>query len=147
MIESPVRTGRWKGMKHMTLQRTLQVVTLTLIAALSMACDEHADHASSSAEGAAAPATAGADAPIAVEVSNKGYDPSRVQAKAGQPLTLVFTRTTDQGCGDELVIADHDIQRDLPLNQPVEVTFTPNTAGEITFTCGMGMYDGKVVVK
>jgi plastocyanin domain-containing protein len=80
-------------------------------------------------------------------VSNKGYDPSRVQAKAGQPLTLVFTRTTDQGCGDELVIADHDIQRDLPLNQPVEVTFTPNTAGEITFTCGMGMYDGKVVVK
>jgi plastocyanin domain-containing protein len=133
-------------MKHMTFRRTLQVVTLTLIAALSTACDEHADHAPSSDESATAPAAAQADSPIAVEVSSKGYDPSRVQAKAGQPLTLVFTRTTDQGCGDELVIADHDIERDLPLNEPVEVTFTPKQAGEVKFTCGMGMYDGKVVV-
>jgi len=81
-----------------------------------------------------------------IEVDAEGYHPDRVEARAGEPVTLVFTRTTDDGCGQELVIADHDIERELPLNEPVEVTFTP-AAGEIAFACGMDMYRGAVVVR
>lgn len=82
-----------------------------------------------------------------ITVNAGGYDPSEVTARAGEPLTLVFTRTTDEGCGHEVVIADADIERELPLNQPVEVTFTPREAGELRFSCGMDMYDGKIVVR
>lgn len=93
-------------------------------------------------------AEAPAEGPVrhAIEVDARGYHPDRVEARAGEPLTLVFTRTTDEGCGQELVIADQGIERDLPLNEPVEVTFTPE-AGEVTFACGMDMYRGTVVVR
>lgn len=84
---------------------------------------------------------------VAVTVNASGYEPSEVQATAGEPLTLVFTRITDEGCGEELVIASQDIRRDLPLNEPVEITFTPSEAGRLRFTCGMDMYDGAIVVQ
>lgn len=84
---------------------------------------------------------------VEVQVNAGGYEPSEVEARAGQPLTLVFTRTTDQGCGHELSIPSEDITRELPLDEPVAVTFTPRETGEIRFTCGMDMYDGKIVVR
>lgn len=84
---------------------------------------------------------------VEVKVNERGYEPSRVSAAVGKPLTLVFTRTSDKGCGDEVVVADHDIRKALPLNQPVEVTFTPTKKGEVRFSCGMNMYDGAVVVQ
>ncbi len=83
---------------------------------------------------------------VAVQVGASGYTPSEVHATRGEPLTLVFTRTTDEGCGEVLVIASQDIRRDLPLNEPVEVTFTPTEAGTLRFSCGMDMYDGAIVV-
>ncbi|GAB5540429.1 MAG: cupredoxin domain-containing protein [Sandaracinaceae bacterium] len=88
-----------------------------------------------------------ADGRVHIEVNASGYEPAQVQATAGQPLTLVFTRTTDEGCGQELAIPAHDIRRRLPLDEPVEVTITPTEAGELRFTCGMDMYDGAIVVR
>lgn len=84
---------------------------------------------------------------VEIEVGAMGYTPSEVTVAAGEPLTLVFTRVTDEGCGDELVIASQDIRRDLPLNEAVEVTFTPSEAGNLRFTCGMDMFDGTIVVQ
>ena len=84
---------------------------------------------------------------VAIEVGAHGYEPSQVEARAGEPLTLVFKRTTEAGCGHELVIPSQDIERELPLGEEVAVTFTPSEAGELRFTCGMDMYDGAVVVQ
>ena len=92
-------------------------------------------------------ATTGEAQRVSVEVGAHGYEPSRVEAQAGQPLTLVFKRTTEAGCGHELVIPSEDIRRELPLNEEVAVTFTPESAGELRFTCGMDMYDGAIVVQ
>jgi plastocyanin domain-containing protein len=39
------------------------------------------------------------------------------------------------------------IRRDLPLNRPVAIEFTPEKAGEIAFACGMNMLHGTVVVQ
>ena len=36
--------------------------------------------------------------------------------------------------------------RPLPLNQPVEIEFTPDKPGDIALACGMGMFNGTVVV-
>ena len=84
---------------------------------------------------------------IAIDVGAHGYEPSRVEAQAGQPLTLVFTRTTEAGCGHELVIPSEDIRRELPLDEAVAITLTPEAGGELRFTCGMDMYDGAIVVQ
>lgn len=84
---------------------------------------------------------------VEITVGDLGYTPSEVRATRGAPLTMVFTRTTESICGAEVVIPEHDIRRELPLNEPVEVTFTPTKAGQLTFMCGMSMMKGTIIVR
>ena len=84
---------------------------------------------------------------VRVEVTQRGFVPNEIPAKAGQAITLIVTRTTDQTCAKQIVFADMGIQKDLPLNQAVEVTVTPRKAGALRFACGMGMVEGKLVVQ
>jgi plastocyanin len=90
-------------------------------------------------------AGAAALAPIQIEVDANGYKPTEVTAPAGKTVQLVFTRTSDEGCGQQLVFPSLNIKRDLPLNQPVNVEVTMPATGNITFTCGMDMYRGSIV--
>jgi plastocyanin domain-containing protein len=94
---------------------------------------------------AAAPTAAGSR--VEVKVTSDGWVPDRIPARAGQPLTLVVTRTTDRTCATEIVVRDYGINARLPLNKPVTVTFTPRKAGEVKFACGMDMISGVVVVQ
>lgn len=84
---------------------------------------------------------------IAIAVGARGYTPSEVEAAAGAPVRLVFTRTSDEGCGQQLVFPDLDIRRDLPLGEPVAVDLTMPATGRVAFTCGMAMYEGAVVAR
>jgi plastocyanin domain-containing protein len=60
----------------------------------------------------------------------------------------VITRKTDQTCANEIVIDDPALKKDLPLNQPVTVAFTPKKTGELTYGCAMDkMIAGKIVVR
>jgi len=82
-----------------------------------------------------------------VIVSEQGYEPSRVLVSAGRLARITFTRTTDNTCGTEITIPSLHITRPLPLNQPVEVEFTPERTGDIAFACGMKMLRGTIVVQ
>jgi RND family efflux transporter MFP subunit len=82
-----------------------------------------------------------------VIVSEKGFEPARVTLRAGVPARLTFMRTTDATCATEVVIPSLNIKRSLPLNQPVDIEFTPEKAGEIRFACGIGMFSGTLVVQ
>jgi plastocyanin domain-containing protein len=84
---------------------------------------------------------------VAIRVTENGFEPERVTVKAGSPVTLLVTRETDQTCAKELVLPEHQIDRQLPLNQTVAITFTPTKAGELTYACGMDMLHGTVVVQ
>lgn len=84
---------------------------------------------------------------VEIRVDASGYHPAEASAPPGQPLRLVFTRTTDEGCGQQLVFPDLDIRRDLPLNEQVAVDLTMPTTGAVHFTCGMAMYEGSIVVR
>lgn len=84
---------------------------------------------------------------VAITVDADGYHPAQATAPAGQPVRLVFTRTTDEGCGQQLVFPDLDIRRDLPLGERVAVDVTMPASGRIAFTCGMAMYEGSVVAQ
>jgi len=44
-------------------------------------------------------------------------------------------------------MAAHGIHKALPLNQAVEITFTPTESGELRYACGMDMIAGRVVVQ
>lgn len=82
-----------------------------------------------------------------VKVTDQGYEPATIQAKAGTPLKLTFIRTSDKTCGTEVLFPDYSINQKLPLNIPTTVTITPKKAGEIAFACGMNMLKGKVVIQ
>lgn len=81
-----------------------------------------------------------------VVIGNYGYDPASIRLKKGVPAKVTFLRVTDSTCATEVLFADYGIRRDLPLNQAVTVSFTPRKAGEFTFTCGMNMHRGKLIV-
>jgi plastocyanin domain-containing protein len=66
---------------------------------------------------------------------------------AGTPVTLMITRKTEKTCATEVVIADYGINQKLPLDETVQVTFTPKGAGTIRFACGMDMIAGEVIVE
>ena len=83
---------------------------------------------------------------VSVEVGAAGYKPDTVMAKAGEPVTIVFTRVTDEGCGQKILIPSEGIEKDLPLNTPVEITFTPKESGNLGFSCGMKMMKGTIMV-
>jgi plastocyanin domain-containing protein len=85
--------------------------------------------------------------PVKITVTKNGYEPWRVQAWKGVPLTLVVTRTTDETCATEVVLPEYGIDRKLPLNQPVTITFTPARSGEVRYACAMNMFQGVIDVR
>jgi len=99
------------------------------------------------AQGPSGAGTAKASAQKArITVGEQGYEPSRVTFRSGAPARLTFVRITDRTCGTTVVFPSLDIRRELPLNQPVDIEFTPDKTGEIVFVCGMNMLRGTVVV-
>lgn len=123
------------------MKKTL--VTLGLVAVVMTACKKDAPPAPRTPAEVVAPASGR----VAVTVDGEGYHPATIRAAAGRQLTLVFTRTTDESCGQQLVFPTTNVRRDLPLNQAVEVPVTVPASGSLGFTCGMNMYQGAVVVQ
>jgi plastocyanin domain-containing protein len=84
---------------------------------------------------------------VKVTISSKGYTPGTIKVKKGQKVRLLLTRTDEKNCGSEIVFSSLNVRKTLPLGKTVTVEFTPSEAGEINFTCGMGMMKGKIVVQ
>lgn len=74
------------------------------------------------------------------------YMPAVILVKQGKPVELTFKAGKQPGCGSTVVFKSLKISKEVG-SKPVVIKFTPKTAGTIAFTCGMGMFDGKVVVK
>lgn len=100
----------------------------------------------------APPIVAGtADKPrlVEVKVSNQGFTPGRIPARAGEFLNLSFHYDKSAGeCGREVVLPKENVRVTLSESQPVQVAVrVPPTRGEIAFTCGMNMLRGAIVVE
>ena len=76
-----------------------------------------------------------------------GYSPDVIVVKKGIPVRLNFYRDETADCSDTVVFGDFNIRRPLPAFATTAVEFTPQEAGEYTFTCGMGMLKGKLIVR
>lgn len=93
-------------------------------------------------------ALAGAGGVQEIQVLVKGgYDPDVIVVEKDRPVRLDFYRDETASCSDTVVFGDFGIARPLPAFQTTPVEFTPEKAGEFTFTCGMNMLRGKLIVE
>jgi plastocyanin domain-containing protein len=76
-----------------------------------------------------------------------GYSPDVIVVKKGMPVRLNFYREETADCSDTVVFGDFNIRQPLPAFKTTVVEFTPREAGDYTFTCGMGMLKGKLIVR
>jgi len=92
--------------------------------------------------------TVGADGVrrISIEAGKDGYVPARIEGKPDEKLILVFTRTVDGACLEQVKVAGGPPVT-LPKGQPVEVAVTVPASGEVKFACGMDMVTGVIVAK
>jgi len=84
------------------------------------------------------PVPAGEARKVVITVTEKGYEPSRIALRKGEPVELVITRTTDATCATELVLEEAGLDVKLPLNEAVTARFTPDKTGELRYGCAMG---------
>ncbi|MBA3323257.1 MAG: cupredoxin domain-containing protein [Pyrinomonadaceae bacterium] len=76
-----------------------------------------------------------------------GYSPDVIVVKEGSPVRLDFYRDETASCSEQVIFGDFHIARDLPAFKTTAIEFTPDKAGEFTFTCGMNMMRGKLIVE
>jgi plastocyanin domain-containing protein len=135
----------------MTAVRTLGILTILTFAS---ACERGATATAqgtqpittaTTADHAAHATAATGTADLQLTVDGTGYHPSSISAPSGKPVRLTITRTSDEGCGQQIVFPSFNIRRDLPLNQAVTVEFTMPASGSVAFTCGMDMLRGSIV--
>ena len=91
-------------------------------------------------------ASAAGDSPEVTVVVEGGYSPDVIRARVGRPLRLIFDRRDASPCTDEIVFPDFGIRRALASNARTVVEIRPERAGEFTFSCGMNMLHGRILV-
>ncbi len=84
---------------------------------------------------------------IKVSIGSNGFQPAQLMASAAKPIKLAITRDAQPNCGNRIVFPSLGIARDLPLGETVIIELPALDAGELRFTCGMGMYRGMIVVQ
>lgn len=88
--------------------------------------------------------SAGGMQTISVDVSQGFFDPMVLKARAGEPLDITFSQ--GQGCMAKVLMKDFGVSQDLTSGGAV-VKLPALKPGEYTFSCGMEMQFGKLVVK
>jgi plastocyanin domain-containing protein len=84
---------------------------------------------------------------VAITVTEDGFKPERVDVPKGAPVTLVFTRTSDQTCITDVTFARLGKTYALPLNQAVRVEIPNGVQDTLGYVCPMDMYRGTVAAK
>ena len=87
---------------------------------------------------------------FAIAITKNGFEPGSITVPAKTPVTLVFTRKTEATCTKTIVVTVEDgktIERELPLDKPVEIAATFPKAGKLGYACTMNMNKGTIIVQ
>lgn len=82
---------------------------------------------------------------IKMTVDSSGYYPNELIVKKGLPVRWIINGKNVFGCQGFFVVPKLNIQKSLKLGDNI-IEFTPQESGEINFSCGMGMYWGKIII-
>jgi plastocyanin domain-containing protein len=80
-----------------------------------------------------------------MDLTASGYQPDILYIKKDIPVRWVINVKQLSGCLSAIMIKDYNIYQKLHLGENV-IEFTPKSAGEIKFSCGMQMVWGKFIV-
>jgi len=120
---------------------------LALAAPPATATDQHGccgDVATDATPVAVAPVTDGVQV---VDITVKGgYSPGAVRVLPGLPVRLVLDRQEDSSCSERLLLPDLNLDVALPAFERTTIELPALTEGAHTFTCGMGMLRGNLLV-
>jgi Cu+-exporting ATPase len=75
-----------------------------------------------------------------------GYTPSRIRARSGVRLRLLFDRQESGDCTSRVVFPDLGISADLPAFTETPVDLPAQLPGDYAFGCGMNMIHGLLTV-
>ena len=81
---------------------------------------------------------------ITLTVKDGGYEPAAVAARPGVPTRLELVTADTGGCTRAFVVASKGIQKVLPETGVTTVDLGVPKAGTLKYTCGMGMYSGRI---
>ncbi|MFC9689091.1 sulfite exporter TauE/SafE family protein [Kribbella sp. NPDC056951] len=84
---------------------------------------------------------------VTIQARSDGYTPEMVVAKADTPTTLVVATNRTGGCVRSFVIPALDKQLILEATGETSVDLGTPKSGTLKYSCGMGMYSGRVVFK
>jgi len=76
---------------------------------------------------------------VEMTVNGLEYYPSQFTIKKGIPVEWRINGKQAQGCAGVIAVPNLRIAERLSHTEPTIITFTPQQAGRITFSCGMGM--------
>jgi hypothetical protein len=77
-----------------------------------------------------------------ITLTEKGYEPATVRLRRGIPARITFLRRFEVTCATEIILEEYNIRRELPINRPVVVEFTPVKSGVLEYSCSMKMVGG-----
>ncbi len=83
---------------------------------------------------------------IHMEQNAQGYSPNIFTLKKNIPVKWIVKSVYPYSCASSLVVQKLNIKTNLTDKEQV-FDFTPKDAGEIPFSCSMGMYSGTILVK
>ena len=75
------------------------------------------------------------------------YTPAIIEVSRGQTVVLNFIRRDASPCAERVIFAELGVSAELPLAESKQVVLKLDDEGEFNFTCQMGMYRGKLIVK
>ncbi len=113
--------------------------------------DPHQGHGSTQEQTAPASIPGTTSAPSAsrtIHIHVKGaYQPNAIRVRQGETVALDFFREEESACTKEVVFEDFNIRKQLAAFQTTRVELTPQKKGTFTFTCGMDMVHGTLIVE
>ncbi|MDO8269066.1 MAG: sulfite exporter TauE/SafE family protein [Candidatus Levybacteria bacterium] len=81
-----------------------------------------------------------------IYVYGSGYSPNHLTVKRGLPVSITLIGKDAYSCASAFRIPSLGISKNLGPNEKYTFSFTPDKAGQIIFTCSMGMYRGVIEV-
>lgn len=82
---------------------------------------------------------------VKMDQKANGYFPNKFTVKKGVPVKWIVTSNGQGGCASVLTSQKLNIQKVLASGENI-FEFTPTEAGQIRFSCAMGMYSGSFTV-
>jgi heme/copper-type cytochrome/quinol oxidase subunit 2 len=84
---------------------------------------------------------------IEMMITPTGYTPNVIKVKKGVPVELNITNPGDNSCFSTFMMPDFDLNNVNLKAGTTKLSFTPDKEGEYTFSCGMNMFKGTVIVE